>query len=155
MATKTKMTSPFNNKLVEDNLGLVRTIVKNYYISRRYDYDDLYQIGTIGLMKSTQHFDASKKIPFSSYAAKYIKWEIKDYINKHKKPEGWSIDKTVNYSDEILDGCPPDYKLILQYKYWYNHDLPTISKLINKNQRQTKLLLMEALDYLSECLEEN
>ncbi len=42
--------------LIEENLGLVRHIVKRF-AGRGYDMEDLFQIGCIGLMKAIDKFD--------------------------------------------------------------------------------------------------
>ncbi|RKJ41204.1 sigma-70 family RNA polymerase sigma factor [Acutalibacter sp. 1XD8-33] len=57
--------------LIEHNLRLVAHIVKKYYVSGN-DQEDLISIGTIGLIKAVDTFDASKGIRLSSYASKCI-----------------------------------------------------------------------------------
>lgn len=59
------------NKLIEHNLRLVAHIVKKYYMSTN-DQDDLVSVGTIGLIKAIDTFDAAKGIRLSSYAARCI-----------------------------------------------------------------------------------
>lgn len=63
------------NKLIEHNLRLVAHIVKKYYMSTS-DQDDLVSIGTIGLIKAVDTFDADKGIRLSSYAARCIENSI-------------------------------------------------------------------------------
>ena len=57
--------------LVEKNLGLVHHIVKRF-IGRGYDADDLFQIGSIGLIKAIDKFDLSYEVKFSTYAVPKI-----------------------------------------------------------------------------------
>ncbi len=57
--------------LIEHNLRLVAHIVKKYYSSQN-DQEDLISIGTIGLIKAIDSFDAGKGIRLSSYASKCI-----------------------------------------------------------------------------------
>ena len=57
------------NILVEHNLRLVAHIVKKYY-ALPGDQDDLVSIGTIGLMKAVDTFDATRKARFSTYASR-------------------------------------------------------------------------------------
>ena len=45
-------------KLIEDNSRLVWSIVRRFN-GRGYDIEDLYQIGSIGLIKAIQRFDTS------------------------------------------------------------------------------------------------
>lgn len=57
--------------LIEHNLRLVAHIVKKYYAVQN-DQEDLISIGTIGLIKAIDSFDADKGIKLSSYASKCI-----------------------------------------------------------------------------------
>ena len=58
------------DKLVYGNLRLVLSVVKKF--KDRYDnLDDLFQIGTIGLMKAIRNFDVSYNLKFSTYAVVY------------------------------------------------------------------------------------
>lgn len=57
--------------LIEHNLRLVAHIVKKYYVTGS-DQEDLISIGTIGLIKAVDTFDAGKGIRLSSYASKCI-----------------------------------------------------------------------------------
>ncbi len=65
--------------LVEKNVGLVWSIVKRFQ-NRGYEIDDLYQIGSIGLIKAINKFDASYEVKFSTYAVPMIIGEIKRFI---------------------------------------------------------------------------
>lgn len=65
--------------LVEKNLGLVHHIVKRF-LGRGYDAEDLFQIGTIGLIKAIDKFDTSYEVKFSTYAVPMISGEIKRFL---------------------------------------------------------------------------
>lgn len=65
--------------LVEKNLGLVHHIVKRF-LGRGYDAEDLFQIGSIGLIKSIDKFDLSYDVKFSTYAVPMITGEIKRFL---------------------------------------------------------------------------
>ena len=58
-------------KLIRHNLRLVAHIVKKYY-ALPGDQEDLVSIGTIGLMKAVDTFDATRKARFSTYASRCI-----------------------------------------------------------------------------------
>ena len=66
-------------KLIEDNGRLVWSIVRRFN-GRGYDIEDLYQIGSIGLIKAIQRFDTSFEVRLSTYAVPYILGEIKRFI---------------------------------------------------------------------------
>ena len=65
--------------LIEQNLGLVRHIVKRYQ-GRGCDPEDLFQIGVIGLIKAVDHFDLEREVQFSTYAVPMIMGEIKRFF---------------------------------------------------------------------------
>lgn len=65
--------------LVEKNLGLVHHIVKRY-LGRGYDAEDLFQIGSIGLIKAIDKFDLQFDVKFSTYAVPMIAGEIKRFL---------------------------------------------------------------------------
>lgn len=65
--------------LVEKNLGLVHHIVKRF-LGRGYDAEDLFQIGSIGLMKAIDKFDLSYEVKFSTYAVPMIIGEIRRFL---------------------------------------------------------------------------
>ena len=67
------------DKLVEYNLGLVLSIIKKFQ-NRGYERDDLFQLGSIGLIKAIQNFDSSYQVKFSTYAVPMIIGEIKRFI---------------------------------------------------------------------------
>ena len=65
--------------LIEKNLGLVHHIVKRF-AGRGYDPEDLFQTGTIGLMKAIDHFDLRYDVKFSTYAVPLIAGEIRRFL---------------------------------------------------------------------------
>ncbi|MBQ7360122.1 MAG: SigF/SigG family RNA polymerase sporulation sigma factor [Lachnospiraceae bacterium] len=65
--------------LIEENLGLVHHIVRRF-LGRGYDAEDLFQIGTIGLMKAIDKFDLNFDVKFSTYAVPMISGEIKRFL---------------------------------------------------------------------------
>lgn len=67
------------NYLVENNIGLVRSVVKRF-LNRGCEYDDLLQIGSIGLLKAIKKFDSSYNVKFSTYAIPMIIGEIKRFL---------------------------------------------------------------------------
>ena len=66
-------------KLIQDNSRLVWSIVRRFN-GRGYDTEDLYQIGSIGLIKAIQRFDTNFEVRLSTYAVPYILGEIKRFI---------------------------------------------------------------------------
>lgn len=68
-----------DNKKIEENIGLVHSVAKRF-LGRGTDYEDLVQIGSIGLIKAVNNFDESLGFRFSTYAVPMIMGEIKRYL---------------------------------------------------------------------------
>lgn len=65
--------------LVEQNLGLVYSVVKRFR-NRGAEMEDLVQIGSIGLLKAIDKFDVGFDVKFSTYAVPMITGEIKRFL---------------------------------------------------------------------------
>ncbi|MDE5108932.1 MAG: sigma-70 family RNA polymerase sigma factor, partial [Trichodesmium sp. St17_bin3_1_1] len=73
------------NQLVKLNVGLVRKEVYLWLNRCQETYDDLLQVGCIGLIRAIERFDLSKGRAFSSFAIPYIRGEIQHYL-RDKSP---------------------------------------------------------------------
>ncbi|MDF2821629.1 MAG: polymerase, sigma 28 subunit, FliA/WhiG family [Clostridiales bacterium] len=65
--------------IVEENLGLVWSIVRKIG-NRGHETEDIFQIGSIGLIKAIDKFDLSYDVKFSTYAVPMIMGEIKRFL---------------------------------------------------------------------------
>lgn len=68
------------NQLVQLNFGLVRKEAHHYAHQAQENYEDLLQVGCIGLISAIERFDALKGNAFSSFALPYIRGEIQHYL---------------------------------------------------------------------------
>lgn len=68
-----------SGQLVEENLGLIWSIVKRY-TRKGIDSDDLYQLGCLGFLKAVQGFDSQFGTQFSTYAVPKIAGEIRRFL---------------------------------------------------------------------------
>lgn len=66
-------------RLVNCNLKLVFNLVKRFH-NRGYELEDLFQIGSIGLIKAIDKFDLSYQVKFSTYAVPLIIGEIRRFL---------------------------------------------------------------------------
>ncbi len=73
-------------RLIEENLPLVRAMARRY-AGRGEQYEDLVQIGTIGLIKAIDRFDAERGVELQSYAIPMIVGEIK----RHFRDRSWAV----------------------------------------------------------------
>ncbi len=88
------------SELIEHNLRLVAHVIKKYY-SACSDQDDLISIGTIGLIKAVDSFDAEKGTRLATYAARCIENEILMYFRSQKKTLGVvSINEPIDIDSE-------------------------------------------------------
>lgn len=65
--------------LVKSNIGLVASIAKKF-LNRGYDYEDLFQLGSIGIIKAIRNFNPDFNVKFSTYAVPMIMGEIKRFL---------------------------------------------------------------------------
>lgn len=64
------------DEFIEKNLALVHSICKRF-VGRGIEYDDLYQVGCVGLIKAVDAFEAERGLMFSTYAVPVIMGEIR------------------------------------------------------------------------------
>lgn len=67
------------NKVIQHNLPLVSAISKKF-LNRGYEYEDIFQIGSMGLVKAVNNFDDKFNVKFSTYAVPMIMGEIKRFL---------------------------------------------------------------------------
>ena len=67
------------DQLVANNIGLVWSIVRRF-LNRGCEAEDLFQIGSIGLMKAIDKFDTGYEVKFSTYAVPMIAGEIRRFL---------------------------------------------------------------------------
>jgi RNA polymerase sporulation-specific sigma factor len=67
------------DRLIQMNLPLVSSISKKF-LNRGYEYEDIFQIGSIGLVKAVNNFNSKFNVKFSTYAVPMIIGEIKRFL---------------------------------------------------------------------------
>ena len=65
--------------LLSENVSLIKCIVKRY-LNKGVEYDDLFQLGSLGFLKAIAGFDESFGVRFSTYAVPMIAGEIKRFM---------------------------------------------------------------------------
>lgn len=68
------------NNIVQLNIGLVRKEAHHWVNQCSESYEDLLQVGCIGLIQAIERFDLGKGYAFSSFAIPYIRGEIQHYL---------------------------------------------------------------------------
>ena len=69
-------------ELIKENKKLICAIISKY--ARYYEFDDLYQVSIIGIMKAYRNFKRERGVRFSTYAYKYILSEILLFVNNSR-----------------------------------------------------------------------
>ncbi|NLO83768.1 MAG: RNA polymerase sporulation sigma factor SigF [Clostridiales bacterium] len=114
-------------ELVNNNIALVKSIVKRF-LNRGYEYEDLFQIGVIGLIKAINNYNPEFNVQFSTYAVPMIMGEIKRFLRddgpikvsrslkelagkvqivKEKLKDTINREPTINEIAQEI-GCPPE-----------------------------------------------
>ena len=75
------------NQIVQLNIGLVRKEARHWANQCNESYEDLLQVGCLGLIRSIERFDLDKGRAFSSFAIPYIRGEIQHYL----RDKGYSV----------------------------------------------------------------
>jgi RNA polymerase sigma-B factor len=75
-----KPSTHLRNKIVELNIGLVKREANHWLNQCNETYDDLLQVGSLGLIRAIERFDVEKGSAFSSFAIPYIRGEIQHYL---------------------------------------------------------------------------
>lgn len=92
--------SSARNELIEHNLRLVSHIIKKYY-SNSDEQEDLISIGTIGLIKAIDSFNADKNVRLATYAARCIENEVlMHYRGKKKEANNISVNEPIDTDSE-------------------------------------------------------
>ncbi len=72
------------NKIVERYLYIAEMLAKKF-VGRGVEYDDLYQVASLALIKGVERFDPSQGVKFSTFITPTITGEIKNYFRDHSR----------------------------------------------------------------------
>lgn len=108
-------------ELIKGNLRLVLSILQTFNKNNKFNMDDLFQVGVIGLIKAIDNFDVSLNLRLSTYAVPLIIGEIKRYIRDNTairvsrgvKDLAYQI---IRFQDEytLLNGVNPSNEVIAE-----------------------------------------
>lgn len=132
-------------ELVEHNLRLVVYIAKKFE-NTNANIEDLISIGTIGLVKAVNTYDANKKIKLATYASRCIENEILMHLRKTNKIKNEiSIDEPLNTDgdgNELLlsDIIGTDDDLVFR-RLERNVDNELVKEAISKLSKREKIIM--------------
>ena len=107
-------------ELIENNMPLVKSIIKRYK-NPRLEYDDLLQLGAMGLIKAIMNFNSDYGVKFSTYAVPMIAGEVKRFIRD---------DGAIKVSRAVKTLAININAFILEYKKIKDDD-PTVEQVAN------------------------
>ena len=130
-------------ELIVHNLRLVSHIVRKYYASSQ-NQEDLVSIGTIGLVKAVDSFNAENGARFATYAAKCIQNEIlMNFRAKRKLSNEVSINETIDVDREgnpltYIDviGCDECISEEIERKIEIEKALKYVNLVLSERERQ-------------------
>ncbi len=121
LTTYQRSPSPqLRNRLVQMNIGLVRREAHRWLHSSGESFDDLMQVGSLGLIRAIERFDMQKGYAFSSFAIPYIRGEIQHYLRDKgtvvRIPRRWQTlqnqsAKAIRSLQENLNRRPSDQEV--------------------------------------------
>ena len=143
-------------QIVEENTGLIWCIVKRFR-GRGAEVEDLFQIGSIGLLKAIDKFDLSYDVKFSTYAVPMISGEIKRFLRDDGMIKvSRSLKETAGRANACREklrertGREPLHKTIYQKD---GREIQLLDKLEEREAREERLLDHMLLSQLLEQLE--
>ena len=114
--------SQHEERLVKENLGLVVHVAKSFHPPNHTELDEYIQSGRIGLLKAIRkHNELISTL--STYAWRYIGWEILNYIRQNKRHNYDTIDDIEDHynNDHLWEFLPDNLNSqelsILQLRY--------------------------------------
>lgn len=122
-------------ELIERHLYIAEILSKKY-ANRGIDYDDIYQVASIGLIYAIDRYDIDKGFEFSSFATPTIIGEIKKYF----RDKGWTI--RVPRRIQELSKKINNAKMILSQELQRTPTLKDIAEYLNSTEEE----ILEAME---------
>ncbi len=124
------------DELVNGNLKLVLSILKRFN-KEKYNLDDLFQIGCVGLIKAIDNFDLAYNCLFSTYAVPLILGEIRRYVRDNT---------SIRVSRSIKDNAY--HVLKFKEEYINKYGIEPSNEIISKSLNMSELEIASCLDAL-------
>ena len=119
--------------LIENNVLLVKSIVSRFK-NKGVDFDDLYQLGCMGLLKAIYNFDESYNVKFSTYAVPMIIGEIKRFLRDDGEIK---VSRIIKYNAQKISKFSEEYHL----KFGEEPTVETVSNNLNLTVEDVVLAL--------------
>lgn len=134
------------DELIEKNLYIAEILAKKF-MNKGIEYDDLFQVASLGLVLAIDRFDVSKGFEFSSFATPTIVGEIKRYF----RDKGWVIRVPRRIKD--LSKKVNDAKVHLSQNFQKTPTISDIAKYLNISEESVLEALEAGKVYTPQSLE--
>lgn len=109
-------------ELINNNSPLIKSIIK-FYKNKGVEYDDLYQLGSLGFVKAILNFKPEFGVKFSTYAVPMVAGEVKRFlrddgsikVSRALKTQYIQINKFINKYKEEHDESPTIQEIAKQF----------------------------------------
>lgn len=108
-------------RLFINNTPLIKSIIRRFK-GKGIEYDDLFQIASLGFVKAINNFDSSFGVKFSTYAVPMIVGEIKRYIRDNGAIK---VSRSIKILASKINKYIDEYLLL-------NGDNPSVEHIANK-----------------------
>ncbi|HBK02640.1 MAG TPA: RNA polymerase sigma-G factor [Clostridiales bacterium] len=108
-------------ELIVNNSSLIKSVVRRF-LGRGVEYDDLFQLASIGFIKAINNFDESFNVRFSTYAVPMIAGELKRFLRDDGAIKVSRIIKGLNYK----------IKAVVEEARRNDEDSPSVDELAEK-----------------------
>ncbi len=125
-----------NRNRIFDEYSYLAEVLAKKYLNRGVDYQDLFQIASIGLINAIERFDVDRGYRFTSFATPTIIGEIKKYF----RDKEWMI--RVPRRVQKLAGRINDAKETLAQQLGRNPRIPELAKYLLVSEEE----LLEAME---------
>lgn len=126
-----------DTKKVEENIGLVRLVLKNFKTVSRIkgiEEEDLYQEGILGLMKAVETYNPKYGLAFSTYACLLISRSMKRSLKKHSKHSKHSISLDVEDFKKLME--VEDKSINFAYSVSIKEDTTKLLSILNDKEKE-------------------
>jgi RNA polymerase sigma-B factor len=142
-AYRTKPTVAVRNRLVQQNIGLVRKVAHQVSRHCAEPFENLVQVGSMGLIRAVERFDVGRGHSFSSFAVPYIRGEMQHYLRDRSSSvriprrfqelarKGRRVSQELG---EALGHLPTEYEVAdalgISAEEWYNVRLSEVKRML-------------------------
>ena len=125
--------------LFKENEGLIYSVARRF-LGRGVEMEDLFQIGSIGLLKAIDKFDETYMVKFSTYAVPMIAGEIKRFLRD---------DGILKVSRSLKENYYHVYQCKEQLEVLYGRE-PTVTELGELEGKDRTLIYMRYFQELTQ-----